>query len=64
MAAEAGARQRALGSGEMLDRLSPARPLARRRLFVLRLLRQVVHAAVAAQAEWRFSARQPLQLVL
>ena len=40
-AAEAGARRQALGSGELLDRLNPARPLARRRLFVLRLLRQV-----------------------
>jgi hypothetical protein len=40
-AAEAGVRRQALGSGELLDRLSPARPLARRRLFVLRLLRQV-----------------------
>jgi hypothetical protein len=40
-AAEAGARRQALGSSELLDRSNPARPLARRRLFVLRLLRQV-----------------------
>jgi hypothetical protein len=50
MAAEAGARQRAVGSGELMDRLNPARPLARRRLFVLRLLRQVRDAAAPATA--------------
>lgn len=42
MAAEAGVRNQAVGSKQLLDRLDPARPLARRRLFVLQLLRQVM----------------------
>ncbi len=57
-AAEAGSRGRGVGGDELFDRFSPAKPLARRREFVLQLLRQVMEGL--AYMHRRFRLHQSL----
>ncbi|KAK9828536.1 hypothetical protein WJX72_000643 [[Myrmecia] bisecta] len=52
-AAEATASGRSVGEGEMFDRLDPAKPLARRRAFVIELLRQCLEGMTYMHARQR-----------